>query len=234
MRLRPHLPIGRLVAILAAAVVLRVTAAVVAGYGAYFPPDFTSTFLWGRERYFFGAYRWAFTAHILSGPLALVLGLALVWPRFRAWHRRLGRVQGVVVLGLVAPSGLVMARHAAAGPVAGVGLAALAVLTAATCALGWRAARARRFPAHRRWMGRCSALLVSAVVLRLMGGLGTVLGVSAPWYDPLANWLCWLAPLAAFEAWERGWMGGLLPRPAVPVRSFPPGEPGLVGPSPRR
>ena len=51
-------------------------------------------------------------------------------------------------------------------------------------------------------MWRCYLLLCSAVVLRLMGGLATVTGVTASWFDPLATWLCWLVPLTAFELRE--------------------------------
>jgi Predicted membrane protein (DUF2306) len=60
----------------------------------------------------------------------------------------------------------------------------------------------RRFADHRRWMWRCYLLLCSAVVLRLIGGLATVTGVTAPWLDPVANWMSWLTPLAAFELRE--------------------------------
>ncbi len=49
-----------------------------------------------------------------------------------------------------------------------------------------------RFAEHRRWMWRGYLLLCSAVVLRLFGGLATVTGVTAPWFDPVANWVSWL------------------------------------------
>jgi uncharacterized membrane protein len=198
---------GRVLAALAALLIVKVTAGVVAGYSRYIPPDFRAGFLRGREGHFEGAYRAAFYAHIASGPVALLLGLTLVGERLRGrsprWHRRLGRVQAACVLGLVAPSGLVMAPFAAAGPVGAAGLATLAVATAASVALGARAAIRGRLDAHRRWMWRCYLLLCSAVVIRLMGGLATVVGLAAAWFDPLASWLCWLGPLAAFEIRER-------------------------------
>jgi hypothetical protein len=96
-----------------------------------------------------------------------------------------------------------MAYHAAAGPVATAGLATLAVATATCATVGARAAVRRRFAEHRRWMWRCYLLLSSAVVLRLIGGLATVAGVAAPWFDPLATWMSWLVPLAAFELHAR-------------------------------
>lgn len=187
--------------------ILKVTASVVSNYPDYFPPNYASDFLRGRERHFPGVYQWAFSTHIMSGPVSLILGLILIGERSRArfprWHRRLGRLQVACVLLLVAPSGLGMAYHAAAGPVAAVGLASLAIATATCATLGARSAVARRFSDHRRWMWRCYLLLCSAVVLRLMGGLATVAGVAAPWFDPLATWMCWLLPLAAFELRER-------------------------------
>ena len=187
--------------------ILKVTASVISGYRNYFPPDFASDFLRGRQGHFWGAYQWAFYTHILSGPVSLILGLILVGDmsrtRFPTWHRHLGRLQVACVLLLVTPSGLWMAYYAAAGPTAAVGLAALAIATATCASLGVRSAVTRRFADHRRWMWRCYLLLCSAVVLRLIGGLATVAGMAAPWVEPLATWLCWLGPLAAFELRER-------------------------------
>jgi uncharacterized membrane protein len=192
--------------LLGAALVLEVTARIVANYGGYWPPDFNTDFLRGREPHFHGAYRAAFYAHILSGPLALVLGLVLVIDGVRArgpaWHRRLGWAQALNVVLVVAPSGLVMTQHAAAGPVAGLGLATLALATAGSVAMGVRAAMRRQFHTHRRWMWRSFCLLSSAVVLRLIGGLSTVTGFAPAWLDPAANWASWLGPLAVFEVSE--------------------------------
>jgi uncharacterized membrane protein len=192
-----------LLAFLAGLLILKVAAAVMLGYQNYFPPNFSSDFLHGREDYFFGGYQWTFYAHIASGPVSLVLGLILISERFRLrlpkWHRRLGRIQVASILFLVAPSGLWMASYAQAGAAAAVSFALLAILTAWCAACGWKAAVQRRFAVHRRWMRRCFLLLCSAIVLRLLGGLATVAGVRAAWFDPLASWACWIAPLAAYE-----------------------------------
>lgn len=208
-RRRPTAP-GRILTILAGVLILRALASIVGNYGDYLSPDFTSDFLRGREGHFRGSYRWAFYAHIASGPVALALGLVLVSDTARAWsprwHRRMGWFQVACVLLLVTPSGLWMARYAAAGPIGAAGLATLAVATAACVSLGARAAMRRRFADHRRWMWRCYLLLTSAVVLRLIGGLATVAQWHAPWIDPLATWACWAVPLGAFECRER-WGG---------------------------
>jgi hypothetical protein len=199
--------------LLASALVLKVTTSVLSNYHNYFPPNFASDFLRGREDHFSGIYEWAFYTHILSGPVSLILGLILIGERSRTrfpkWHRYLGRLQVSCVLLLVTPSGLCMAYFAAAGPIAAVGLAALAIATAICVALGARSAVRREFADHRRWMWRCYLLLCSAVVLRLIGGLAEVTGVAAPWVDPLATWISWLVPLAAFEVrkWTRQELG---------------------------
>jgi uncharacterized membrane protein len=196
----------RVLTVLAVLLILKVTASVILNNRNYFPPDFGTEFLRNRERYFFGAYQCAFYTHILSGPFSLMLGLILVNEplrnRYPKWHRCLGRVQVGCVLLLVTPSGLWMAIHAAAGPIAALGLAALAIATGTCVALGVRCAVRRRFADHRRWMWRCYLLLCSAVVLRLIGGFATVTGIAALWVDPLATWMSWLVPLAAFEVRE--------------------------------
>ena len=90
-----------------------------------------------------------------------------------------------------------MSWYAATGVVAAVGFATLAIVTA-TCALaGWRSARRRRFVPHRRWMLRSYALLCSAVVLRVIGGLADQF--DATWTYPYAAWLSWLIPLVSLE-----------------------------------
>ena len=136
---RPAWP-DRILSVLAGVLILKVTISVLANYHSYFPADFNSEFLRGRERHFVGFYQWAFYTHIISGPVALILGLILITERSRSrfpkWHRHLGRVQVACVLLLVTPSGLWMAGFAAAGPVAAAGLATLAIATALCISLG--------------------------------------------------------------------------------------------------
>ena len=207
----------RALTFVAGLLILKVTLTVLLGYRDYLPPNFNSDFLRGREQYFFGSYQWAFYTHIASGPLALIAGTMLVSDRFRQrfpqWHRVLGRFQIANILLFVAPSGLWMARHAAAGPIAAVAFAILALLTGMCAALGFKAAAERRFAVHRRWMWRSYLLLCSAVVLRLLGGLASLVGIHAAWFDPAASWAGWTVPLAIFE------LGRL--RSAWPVRWSP-------------
>ena len=204
--LPPSSAIRRLLTVVAALLILKVTLSVVIGYRDYLPPNFEADFLLGRESYFWGPYSYAFYTHLLAGPASLLFGTILISERFRRlapkWHRRLGRVQVVCILLLLTPSGLWMARYALTGAAAGAGLASLAIATAACTALGWRTAVMRRFDEHRRWMWRTYLLLCSAVVIRLIGGLATVLQFDALWVYPLAAWASWLVPLAIYECWR--------------------------------
>jgi hypothetical protein len=195
----------RALPLLAGLLIFKVTVVVILGYHNYFPPNFNSEFLRGREDYF-SSYQWVFYPHIASGPASLIFGMILINKQFRLrfpkWHRFLGRIQVASILLLVAPSGLWMAYYTATGIVAAIGFALLAVLTGLCAALGWKAAVQRRFVVHRRWMSRCFLLLCSAVGLRLLVGLATVCGIQAEWVDPLASWASWIVPLAIFELLE--------------------------------
>ena len=129
-----HLPkLPRVLNLFAVILILKVTASIVLAYRNYFPPNFESEFLRGRQSYFSGSYQWAFYPHIIFGPTALVLGLILLSERFRSrfpkWHRLLGKTQIIVVLCLLAPTGLWMARYAETGAVAAAGFAGLAIGT---------------------------------------------------------------------------------------------------------
>ena len=193
----------RMLLLLAVVLILKVTFSVVLGYRNYFPPNFDADFLSGRRSYFAGPYQWAFYAHIVSGPVSLILGLILISDSFRKrfpkWHRSLGKVQAGLVLLLLAPSGLWMSRDAQTGTVAGIGFALLAIATGLCVLFGWRSAVKRRFAEHRRWMLRCFLLLCSAVIVRIIGGLATVAALGDSWIYPLTAWASWLVPLTAFE-----------------------------------
>lgn len=191
----------RVVKVLACLLVLKTVSAVLIAYSDYFPANFRSDFLLGRDTYFYGAYQWAFYAHIITGPFVLVSGLALLSDslrrRYPVLHRRLGRIHIFCVLFLVAPSGLWMARYTETGTIAAMDFGTLAIATAWCAAQGWQLAVQRRFEEHGHWMQRCFALLCSAVVLRVIGGLSDVFTVD--WTYPFAAWASWLFPLTIIE-----------------------------------
>ena len=193
---------------LAVVLILRVLVAILANYPDYFPPNFDSLFLQGRATTFTGTYRVAFYVHIFSGPVVLFNGLLLLSEtlrrRQRACHRWLGRVQVVVLLVLVLPSGALMSRHAFGGWPAGLSFLFLSAATASCAIVGVFFVRCRRYDRHRRWMLRSYVLICSAVSLRLISGTAGLIGVPSPEHAYIvAAWSSWLVPLAAYEIMER-------------------------------
>lgn len=193
---------------LAAVLILRVLATILANYPDYFPPNFDSLFLQGREATFTGAYRPAFYVHIFSGPVVLLNGLILmseyVRRRHGGLHRLLGWVQVVALLLLVLPSSVVMARHAFGGWPAGLSFLLLSAATASCTIAGVVHAIGRRYDRHRRWMLRSYVLICSAVALRLISGAAGLVGVPSPeGAYVVAAWSSWLLPLTTYEIAER-------------------------------
>ncbi len=212
---------------LAVLLILRVLATILANYPDYFPPNFDSLFLDGREATFTGLYPAAFYVHIFSAPLVLFTGLILLCEsllrRRRGLHRVLGRIHVVVLLVFVLPSSVVMSRHAFGGWPAGLSFLLLSLATAVCAVTGVIHARRRRYAQHRRWMLRCYVLICSAVVLRLISGAAGLVGVPSPERAYiLAAWSSWLAPLAAYETMRR------LPMRGQSRRGVPPTVDGIV------
>ncbi len=111
----------------------------------------------------------------------------------------------VLVLAVVAPSGLVMAREATAGPIAAFGFVSLSFATAVCAAMALYCARTQNFQSHQRWATRCFILLASPLLLRLISGALIVLGQESEWGYRLNAWLSWFIPLAIYEVWLRCW-----------------------------
>jgi uncharacterized membrane protein len=202
---------------LAVVLILRVLAAILANYPDYFPPHFDALFLQGRERTFTGVYRPAFYVHIFAGPVVLLGGLILlsetVRRRYGSLHRVLGRIQVGVLLLLLLPSSVVMSRHAFGGWPAGLSFLLLSAATAGCAVVGVASARRGCYQPHRRWMLRCYVLLCSAVVLRLISGAASLIGVPSPEGAYIAAaWSSWLLPLAALELVQRWPIGSALTR----------------------
>lgn len=125
---------------LAVVLILRVLVTILSNYPDYFPPDFESLFLQGREATFSGVYPPAFYIHIFSAPAVLLTGLFLLSETVRVnhggLHRVLGRVHVVVLLVLVLPSSAVLARHAFGGWAAGLSFMLLSLATAGCAIVG--------------------------------------------------------------------------------------------------
>ncbi|KLU02595.1 putative membrane protein [Rhodopirellula islandica] len=174
-------------------------------YQDYFPANLKdSVFLSAHRSHFHGWYSIAFYVHIVAGPIALVQGAALFFSGSKRkptprWHRVIGRVQAVVVLLFLFPSGLVMAQHAMAGPSAEVAFTLLSLATAITMALAIRSAMSGRIRQHRLWATRCFLLLCSPLMLRVVVGFTILTGTETDFAHRLLAWASWLVPWFLFE-----------------------------------
>lgn len=178
-------------------------------YPRYFPPDFESNYLAGRRYSFEGEFRTAFYVHILSSPIALMMGLGLMLSgptlldpgrvNWRKWHRWTGRAQAALVFLVVAPSGMVMAKYAYAGPIASAGFICLNIATVACLSFAIWHAKAGRIMLHRRFATRCFLLLCTPLLLRVFAGAIIVLEYESNWSYRLNAWLSWLIPWLIYE-----------------------------------
>ena len=185
----------------------RVFVSILYEYRLYFPADFDAAFLTGREQTFVGLYRIAFYTHIISAPLSILFGSALMssagMKRFPRWHRLLGRMQVACVVLFVAPSGFVMATEALAGTVATVGFMFQAIATAGCAMIATVHAIKRNFAVHRKWASRCFVLLISPLLLRVVAGLAIVTNNETLLFFQLNAWLSWIIPVLTYELWIR-------------------------------
>ena len=144
--------------------------------------------------------------HAASAATALLLGPVQFLPALRRrWlsvHRWTGRTY---VVGCLAggASALVLAAGTSSGMIAGAGFGALGVVWMYVTSQGWRAARARRWPEHRRWMVRSFAMTFAAVTLRIYMPLAGKLGFDLMRAYPAIAWLCWVPNAVLAESYLR-------------------------------
>jgi uncharacterized membrane protein len=196
--------LGQVFRLLATCICLTITVSIIRQYVNYFPPNFGTGFLLDRHLHFWNGYSFAFYIHIISTPLALLNGVYLTNDHLRSKHagahKVLGRIQAIVIILLVGPSGLIMSMNAMSGFWAGVGFACQAIALMIFTVLGWVYAIRRKFAKHRRWMMRAFLTLCGAIVLRILAAGYAHYGWSQDFYYPVSAWLCWLLPLAIYEA----------------------------------
>ncbi len=132
---------------------------------------------------------------LLAGPIQFVAPIRARWPSF---HRATGRIY-VAACAIGAPTGLVLALGATAGPVVSVGFAIPALLCGLFTWLGWRAAVDRRFDDHRAWMLRSYAVIAGAITLRLLIPAAAFLQFDFVEAYRVNAWLAWMINVALAE-----------------------------------
>lgn len=150
--------------------------------------------------------------HMIGGTAMLGLGglnLYLAARRNRpALHRQVGRAYlGMGGIGAVAAIAVTLSSAHKSGPLltnASLSLAMLGSAWLGCAALGWRAARNRRFESHAEWMLRSTILAWSFVFCRVASRVPEIAGLGG---GEAFIWLSWVAPLLIGEAviqWPKG------------------------------
>ena len=162
-------------------------------------------------------------AHALGGTCMLVLGALNLYigttRRWQRFHRHVGI--GYLVGGSFgASAALLLALATVHGKVIqplafyltkvsdlGWALASLSIAWMLCAAMGWRAARNRRYDNHRAWMIRSYVLTWSFVLCRLIGKVPALAVLGELGNGAAQGWLSWLLPLAIAEValqWRAG------------------------------
>lgn len=111
-----------------------------------------------------------FYVHITSSVWVIAGGLVQFIPAILrnkpVWHRRVGKLYVLSVLGLAAPSGLVLAFYANGGLAAKVGFSMQCIVWWFATYLAWKEASHKRWTLHIEWMIRSYAVTLAAMSLR--------------------------------------------------------------------
>ncbi len=165
----------------------------------------------------FPAYYPILVTHVLLSSVAIVACCFQVWPSFRQRLPRAHRWIGRTYVSAVLPASVmavVLGVGSPFGPMAQVSNVMLGVLWFTCTVAGFRAARARQFGEHRKWMIRGFALTLSIVSNRIWGVVFAI--ALAPQLDTtfggnetflmmtvagLTTWVGWTVPLLIAEWW---------------------------------
>jgi len=149
-------------------------------------------------------WRVAFYIHITGGLVALAIGPFQFLEKFRAkhmkLHRTLGKIYVAAILLLGGPAGFFMAFFANGGPWADVGFMFMAFFWVLTTWLALSAIMKKDLKGHIRWMIRSYALCFSAVTLRILTPmLSLVFHIKSAYILIAVAWVSWMINLAVAQ-----------------------------------
>ena len=146
------------------------------------------------------------TPLLLLPPLQFSRRVRMRWP---AWHRRVGRVylaSSIIAASLAIYLGLTFESLGRRTPVT-----LFAVVWLFFSVAAWVCARRRAFVAHEQFVVRSYAMALAFVLVRVMGEVEDVLFPFLPdttLRGVTREWLCFVLPLLAVEAWH-SWVPSL-------------------------
>ena len=150
------------------------------------------------------AWRWAFYTHITCSIFVLILGglqfVPAIVKKYTRVHRRMGKAYIILVLGLSAPSGLIMGFYANGGVVSKISFVLLSLLWWLFTFLAYRQIKKKNIESHINFMYRSYALTLSAITFRIYVMLVPhFIHLPAKEMYSLIAWLSWAPNLLVTE-----------------------------------
>jgi hypothetical protein len=149
-------------------------------------------------------WRPTFYLHVISGMIVILVGPIQFIPklrnRFMSFHKILGKIYAYAVLGVAAPTGLIMAFYAEGGIWSTIAFIVMSGLWIITTLLAIIKVKNKDIVGHKKWMYRSYALSFAAVTLRILVPLMSFTNQFD--YDFIVvstAWLSWIINLIAVE-----------------------------------
>lgn len=145
-----------------------------------------------------------FYVHITSSLLVLFAGLPQFLPqltkKFTSFHRWLGKCYVLLVLGLAAPSGLILAQFANGGIASKAGFTMQCIVWWCCTFMAYKRIKEKNFKDHIGWMIRSYAVTLAAMSLRTEAYLMHYLFLTKPIETYVTvTWLSWVGNLFLAE-----------------------------------
>lgn len=170
---------------------------------SYLHPDFTSGYLNGKLQLFDGIwFPTGLFLHAFSAPPALLIISLLVIFRVERTpqvHRLLGKIALILLFVCVVPSGWILSYFAMGGA---AGKFIFFLLSSYTAFAAWNAyssVRKKSFDDHKYWMHEVFALLLSAILLRLLLVLFSYISYTHPSAYITAALLSWIPSITVLK-----------------------------------
>lgn len=146
-----------------------------------------------------------FYIHITSSMIVLLAGIPQFLPsltrKYVQFHRWSGKVYVFVILGLAAPSGLILALFANGGLASKVGFSLQCMVWWCCTFMAFKKIREKNFKDHIGWMIRSYAVTLAAMSLRTEAYLMHYLFHTKPIETYITvTWLSWVGNLIIAEA----------------------------------
>ena len=149
-------------------------------------------------------WRPTFYLHVISGMIVILIGPIQFIPklrnRFISLHKKLGKIYAYAVLGIAAPTGLIMAFYAEGGIWSTIAFLVMSCLWILTTLMAIIKVKNKDIIAHKKWMYRSYALSFAAVTLRMLVPLMSFTNQFDYEFIVVSTaWLSWIINLIAVE-----------------------------------